>query len=50
MNTDRPAELNLICKRMYVDILKGDSRDGCEATAVLMILIRTCATIHRRTM
>jgi len=45
VNSDRPAELNLICKHMYVEILKGDSHDGCEVTAVLMI-ISTCATIH----
>jgi len=50
MNTDRPPELNLICKQIYVEVLKGDSHDGCEATAVLMILISTCATIHRRRM
>jgi len=50
MNTDRPLELNLICKRMYVEILKGDAREGCEATAVLMMLISTCTTIHGRRM
>ena len=50
MNTDGPPELNLICKHMYVEILKGDARKGCEATAVLMMLISTCTAIHVRRM